>query len=66
MLNMVLKCSKCKVEKLSTEDYEATLVVDFYDQTLEYTCPDCGNLNIIKVNNFSKKSNLPSIGTSKY
>jgi len=69
-----LICEKCKKETLSFEGMDnslyGTLVIDFYNQYIQFVCPECGHINEMDMGNIQKsldkRTKLPPIGRSNF
>jgi predicted RNA-binding Zn-ribbon protein involved in translation (DUF1610 family) len=70
MIKAIAICSKCKKETATFDDGLGTLVFDFSQQTMSFSCPNCGYINIVDFGEIQKalerKTRLPSIGSTKY
>ena len=69
MLKLTLRCESCKKETMAFDDGEGILEIDFSARIMTFTCPKCGNRNVLNMGQIesylSEKTKLPSIGGAR-
>ena len=70
MFKVIAICSKCEKETAAYDDGEGIIVFDFGKSIIIYSCPLCGNENIINVGNIeqllNQKTKLPGLRGSRF
>ena len=64
-MQISLKCGKCNHQRLSDNDNDLSLEVDFSKSEIRYLCSKCKKENVITLVKRDDKA-LPAIGVSRF